>query len=204
MSFIVVTVSDWHCCNIDYHKSNTLDRNKLYISKNKVWSGTIFWKPFAVVRRQIPFPDCFLFRTVRLQRPGISLWLIARPKTDICPPIAFYLVGRTTVKVCSSHECIILMDMFLSNKLLAEICQRTFEIVSSEVLSFIRGSYQTLSTPHFSNATRKFGGWTDVMTPSIDQLFHKIFDRITEHDFVTKLDFLPNWGKFPRVQNLFV
>ena len=26
------------------------------------------------------FPDCFLFRTVRLQRPGISLWLIARPK----------------------------------------------------------------------------------------------------------------------------
>ena len=80
MSFIVVTVSDWHCCNIDYHKSNTLDRNKQYISKNKVWSGTIFWKPFAVVRRQFPFPDCFLFRTVRLQRPGISLWLIARPK----------------------------------------------------------------------------------------------------------------------------
>ena len=82
MSFIVVTVSEWHCCNIDYHKSNTLDRNKQYISKNKVWSGTIFWKPFAVVRRQFPFPDCFLFRTVRLQRPGISLWLIARPKMD--------------------------------------------------------------------------------------------------------------------------
>ena len=83
MSFIVVTVSDWHCCNIDYHKSNTLDRNKQYISKNKVWSGTIFWKPFAVVRRQFPFPECFLFRTVRLQRPGISLWLIARPKTSL-------------------------------------------------------------------------------------------------------------------------
>ena len=85
MSFIVVTVSDWHCCNIDYHKSNTLDRNKQYISKNKVWSGTIFWKPFAVVRPTFPFPDCFLFRTVRLQRPGISLWLIARPKIlSIC------------------------------------------------------------------------------------------------------------------------
>ena len=83
MSFIVVTVSDWLCCNIDYHKSNTLDRNKQYISKNKVWSGTIFWKPFAVVRRQFPFPDCFLFRTVRLQRPGISLWLIARPKNHL-------------------------------------------------------------------------------------------------------------------------
>ena len=83
MSFIVVTVSDWHCCNIDYHKSNTLDRNKQYISKNKVWSGTIFWKPFAVVRRQFPFPDCFLFRTVRLQRPGISLWLIAQPKSCV-------------------------------------------------------------------------------------------------------------------------
>ena len=79
---VVVTVSDWHCCNIDYHKCNTLDRNKQYISKNKVWSGTIFWKPFAVVRPTFPFPDCFLFRTVRLQRPGISLWLISPAKND--------------------------------------------------------------------------------------------------------------------------
>ena len=39
----------------------------------------MFWKPFGVVRPTFPFPDCFLFRTVRLQRPGIALGK-ARPK----------------------------------------------------------------------------------------------------------------------------
>ena len=39
-----------------------------------------------------PFPDCFLFRTVRLQRPGISLWLIARPKTD--GKLQFFLANK--------------------------------------------------------------------------------------------------------------
>ena len=60
MSFIVVTISDCHCCNIDNHKSNKLDGNEQYVSKNKVWSGTIFCKTFVVVRTTIPVPGCFL------------------------------------------------------------------------------------------------------------------------------------------------
>ena len=52
-------------------------------------------------------------------------------KSHIRPPIAFYRIGRATVKVCSfyMYECIVLRAMHLSNKLLAEIWQRTFEIV---------------------------------------------------------------------------
>ena len=79
MSFIVVTVSDRHCCNIDYHKSNKLDRNKQYISKKQSVIWNYILEAIRCSSAAFPFPDCFLFRTVRLQRPGFA-FSKARPK----------------------------------------------------------------------------------------------------------------------------
>ena len=76
------------------------------------------------------------------------------------------------------------------------ICQRTFEIVSKEVLWSVRGSYQTIWGPPLPNVTRHSGWWPHKVTPSIHKTLHQ-FLTVTDLDLITEFDFLPNCARFP-------
>ena len=72
----------------------------------------------------------------------------------------------------------------------AGIWQGKFKIDSKYILCSVRGSLKKKNRYPLPTVTRHSGGWTNTVTPSIDQTF-TFFYHVTDLDLITEIVFLP-------------
>ena len=99
-------------------------------------------------------------------------------------------------RACSSNECFILRAVWISNKLPGQIYAK--ERLESSLMFYGRYGDPTkqYEAPPLPKVTRHSGWWPHSVTPFIDKTLHE-FLTVTDLDFITEFDFLPNRARFP-------